>query len=129
MSTAAMTSPRTILAAAFLTGVAVAAAQLEGPANDAPGLDRQRDPFNDTARTIGITRSRALPESAILDALDGACEAVSAYGRRGTLVTVYAWEALAGAYAATDTHRGSRAGRAAVACIAATLRAHGIDAL
>ncbi len=113
------------IAPAFRAGVALAAAQLVGAANDGRSMARERDLHDDRSGLFYITRSRSLTAPAILAALDGACDAYASH--RDSSVTVYAAEALAAPLRATSTHPGSRAGRLAVRCISATLRACGVD--
>lgn len=120
-------APAARIAPAFRAGVAIAAAQLVGAANDGRRVAAERDACDDRSGLFYITRSRSLTSTAILAALDGACDAYASH--RDSSVTVYAAEALAAPLHATGTHSGSRAGRLAVRCISATLRACGIDVI
>jgi hypothetical protein len=127
MNTAATKSTAAMIAPAFRAGVAIAAAQLEGAANDGRPVAFARDLIDDRSGVFYISRSRALTAPAIIDALDGACDAYAS--TRDSSVTVYAAEALAAPLHATGTHSGSRAGRLAVRCISATLRACGVEVI
>lgn len=127
MTPASQTSPAARIAPAFRAGVAIAAAQLVGAANDGRPVARTRDPRDDRPEVFYVTRSRSLTAPAILAALDGACDAHASH--RDSSVTVYAADALAAPLHATGTHSGSRAGRLAVRCVTATLRAHDIDVI
>lgn len=127
MNTAATKSTAAMIAPAFRAGVAIAAAQLEGAANDGRRVASERDPIDDRSGVFYISRSRALTAPAIIEALDGACDVYASH--RDSSVTVYAAEALAAPLHATGTHSGSRAGRLAVRCISATLRACGVDVI
>jgi hypothetical protein len=115
----------TIIAPAFRTGVALAAAQLEGAANDGRPMDRGRHLYSADLPDICFVVSRALPARTIASALDGACRAQ----RTGEGVIAYAWESLAAPLSTTETHDTSLAARLAVATITATLRACGVDVI
>lgn len=124
------TATRHSIARAITTGAAIALAQLAGAANDgAPSRcgSRERSVIDDREGVLYLPRSRALTSRAILAELDGMCGAVAPRG--DSCVIVYATDALRPALAATGTHGGSPAARAAVKIVAASLRAFGVDVI
>lgn len=125
ISPAESPAPAARIAPAFRAGVAIAAAQLVGAANDGRPMDRERHLYSAELPDICFVVSCALPARAIASALDGACRAQ----RTGEGVIAYAWESLAAPLATTGTHDSSRAARLAVAAITATLRACGLDVI
>ena len=64
-------APAARIAPAFRAGVAIAAAQLVGAANDGRRVAAERDVCDDRSGLFYITRSRSLTAPAILAALDG----------------------------------------------------------
>ena len=116
------------LPSAFRLGLALASAQLAGPANDAGAAAVSRDPSpsDDRSGLLYVERSRALPSARITAAFGGACSA--SVPRGDTCVVARASEALLADLRATGTHSGSRAGRLAVRVIAGALQSAGFPA-